>query len=104
MERVVVKLLHPIAFGNQTIEELAFRPMKAKDLRRLQSPAERSLAMMLELAGFLCGQPTQVIDELTGVDLRAVLKVVNDFFGASLGIGTEDLPSSLPPSTSSLPS
>lgn len=104
MSPIVIKLTKPIAHGSVTITELTFRSLKAKDLRRLQSPAERSMAMILELAGYLCGQPTQVIDELEGVDLHAVIRVVNDFFAGTLGTGTEGSQSSQHPSTSSLPS
>jgi hypothetical protein len=93
-EPVTLKLRKPITLGSQTITELTFRPIKGKDLRRLKEPAERAMAMTLELAGLLSGQTTQVIDEIEGEDLQEVLRVVSGFFGATPGTGTEPSQSS----------
>ena len=87
--RTTIKLRNPIKFGSQTIEQLEFRPLKGKDLRRLKTPKERPLAMTLELAGYLSGQVKEVIDELEGDDVQEVLELVSAFFGDSQETGTE---------------
>jgi hypothetical protein len=88
-EPVTIKLKSRIHFGLQIIEELVVRPCKAKDKRRIKTPTDRPFAMILELAGYLTGQPTQVIDELEGEDLAEVERVVANFFANSQGTGTE---------------
>ena len=87
MKPVTVKLRHPIEFGSERIEKLKLRPIKGKDMRRLKSPADRPMAMIIELAGYLSGQPTQVIDDLEGEDLQDVIRVVSGFFGDGLATG-----------------
>ena len=89
MERKIVKLRHPITVGTETTQELSFRPIKGKDMRRIKTPAAQSLAMTLELAGYLSGQPTHVIDELQGDDLTEVMQVVTGFLGGSPATGDE---------------
>jgi Phage tail assembly chaperone proteins, E, or 41 or 14 len=74
---VTVKLRTPIEFGSQRIEELAFRPLTGKDLRKL--PEGSSMDVTLVLAGRLSGQPDPVIDKLTGDDLWEVMTVVSGF-------------------------
>lgn len=86
---VVIDLANPIEFGSKMITELTIQPLKAKHLRRLKASEDRSLAMMIELAGYLAGQPTQVIDELEGEDLHRVIGVVADFFGGGPQTGGE---------------
>ena len=86
---VTIELEHPIEFGSKTIAELTFRPIKAKDLRRVKAPDHRRIEMTLELAGYLSGQPTQVIDELEGNDLMKVLDLVADFLSGSPATGVE---------------
>jgi hypothetical protein len=88
MERTVVKLKNPITLGSERIDELTFRPLKAKDLRRCK--AKDGMPQILELAGYLAGQTTQVIDELEGEDVLSVLKVVNSFFVDSQETGSEE--------------
>lgn len=90
-EPVTVKLRKPIPFGSETITELTLRPVKGKDLRRLK--ADRPIPMTLELAGYLSGQVTEVIDELEGGDLAEVLRVASDFFEAFHETGSEPSPS-----------
>ncbi len=87
-EPVTVKLRTPIRQGSVEITELTFRPVKARDLRRMQAGPEKPMLMVLELAGFLSGQPTTVIDELEGEDLTEILGVVGNFFESSQRTGT----------------
>lgn len=80
-EPVIIKLDKPITFGSRTVEQLTIRPVKAKDLRHdkdTDSGMVRTLAMLSRLSG----EPSQVIDELEGNDLKRALKAVNDFLFA----------------------
>jgi hypothetical protein len=92
MEPVIIQLKHPIVVGSETIASLSFRPLKAKDLRRLK--AKEPMAQTLELAGYLSGKPASVIDELMGEDLLEVIDVVGGFFDRSQETGGEPSPSS----------
>lgn len=83
-----IELQHPIQFGSKQIAVITLRPVTGADLRKLRTPSERPLAMVLELAGFLAGEVTQVIDKLQGPDLGMVMLVTNLFFAASRGIGS----------------
>lgn len=80
---VNVPLVYPISHGGQVIAELNLRPFKAGDLRRVEAPADREIAMVLELASYCSGQVQEVIDELEGEDLQKVLEVVGGFFADS---------------------
>ncbi len=80
-EPVVIKLRHPITFGSRTIEQITIRPVKAKDLRSIK-PGSDPMATTLLMASKLSGQTDEVIDELSGDDLRDVLDAVNTFFFA----------------------
>jgi hypothetical protein len=88
-EPVTIKLSNPITVGSTTVTELTVQPCKAKYKRRLKTPTDRPFAMFLELAGYLTGQTTQVIDELEGADLAEVERVVTIFFANSQETGTE---------------
>lgn len=88
-EPVTVKLRQPIHFGSQVVEELTVRPVKGRDLRRIQAPQDRQLQLTMELAGYLTGQVREVIDELEGEDLVEVLTVVASFFSGSPLTGSE---------------
>jgi hypothetical protein len=83
---VVVRLRKPIEFGDRRVDQLSIRPPRAKDLRRIKD-SDTQVQTALNMAGWLTGEVSQVIDELEGEDLSEVLKVVNDFFGKLLGTG-----------------
>lgn len=80
---VTVKLKHPIALGSQTIEELTFRPVTGKDMRRLPMIDGLEMDAILTLAGRLSGQSDPVIDKLTGEDLEEVISLVSGFMPGS---------------------
>jgi hypothetical protein len=86
---VTVKLRKPIQFGSQVIEELTFRPVTAKDLRRLPVLDGFSMDTVLVLAGRLSGQADPVIDKLTGSDLEEVIDLVSGFMPRSRKGGNE---------------
>lgn len=88
-EPVTITLRKPITLevktGNgpkiKTVTEITIRPPKGKDLRRVDR-TKSAIATSLDMASWLSGEPTQIIDELEGADLREVLKVVDGFFAA----------------------
>jgi hypothetical protein len=88
-EPVTIRLQHPITHGKQVIEELTIRPVTGADYRRVRTSKDLPLAMTMELAGYLSGQVTQVIDKLKGADLRRVMEVVGGFLSGSRETGTE---------------
>jgi len=80
-----VKLTKPIENGSETITELVFREMVAGDLRGINSSDQ--FGSMLDLAGKLCAQPTNVINKLGVKDTAAVVKVVSSFLADFQEIG-----------------
>lgn len=84
---VTIPLSSPIEFGSQRIEEIIIRPLKAKDLRTMKTSHDDQIRYMLEMAGKLSGQSSQIIDELEGEDLGKVIEVVTVFLGAIQGAG-----------------
>lgn len=91
-ESVKVQLDTPVEFGGKTICELTIRPPKAKHMRKVQTPETRKLGFMIELAGYLAGEVSQVIDELEWSDLQKVLGVVSDFLGGGTPTGDDESP------------
>lgn len=76
--RTVYPLKTPIQWGTDTIGELRFRKLKAKDLRGM--PIEgRTMSHVLDVVGKVCGQPAPVIDELSAEDLQEVSSIVGVF-------------------------
>lgn len=76
--RTVYPLKKPIQRGSETISELRFRKLKAKDLRSF--PIEgRTMGHMLDIVGKVCAQPPDVMDELSAEDLQEVSSIVGVF-------------------------
>ncbi len=86
-ERVVLKLSKPISVGSETIENLEFREMVAKDIRGMKLPP--STDDLLNLGGKLCGQPPSVIDKLPARDTMRMLEIVGNFMGDGPATGSE---------------
>ena len=84
---VVVDLENPIEFAGKTIDQLTIRPLKAKWMRGLRMTEERSMDVILTLAGRMSGKADAVINELTGDDLRGVIDAVVGFMETSLPSG-----------------
>ena len=59
-----LKLEKPLRHGSAEITELVFQPMNAGHMRRIRTPLDRTFAMVIELMGYLTGQPQLVIDQL----------------------------------------
>ena len=85
-EPVTIKLRKPITYGSRVIDQLTIRPIKAKDLRRVGGD-DSLLKASLNMASWLSGEVSEVIDELEGEDLAEVLGVVERFFGAVQATG-----------------
>jgi hypothetical protein len=83
---VTITLRKPVARGSETITAITIRPLKGKYLRQLNED-ENNIVNALNFASYLSGEPSGVIDELEGDDLRDVVKAVNDFFAAFRGTG-----------------
>jgi hypothetical protein len=88
-DSITIKLAHPIHIGEERIAELCVRPMNAGDQRRMKTEGNLPLPMVAELAMYLTGQPQEVIDEVTGVDLGKLNTAVLGFFTSSQSIGEE---------------
>ena len=86
-DSVTIPLKHPIHMGETVITELNVRPMNAGDQRRMATVGNLPLPLIAELACYLCGQPQQVIDVVTGEDLGNLNAVVQRFFQASQTTG-----------------
>jgi len=86
---ITIPLVHKIHFGETVIEELVVRPMNAGDQRRIKTQGNLPLPLVTELASYLTGQPQQVIDVVTGVDLGNLNAAVQGFFTNSQQTGEE---------------
>lgn len=85
-EPVVIKLRKPVTFGSKVIDTITLRPLKGKDMRRLKE-SDGNVGNALNFASILSGELPEVIDEIEGEDLGAVMSAVNDFFLAIRGTG-----------------
>lgn len=83
---IVITLLHPITFGSRHIDRITIRPVKAKHLRAIKQ-TDGDMAQTLLLASKLSGELPEIIDELEGQDLGAVLEAVNRFLSGILPTG-----------------
>ena len=84
-----LKLETPLVFGKTEVEELVFQPCKAKHLVQCENDKGNVVPYMLELAGFLTGQTSQIIGELEGGDIWKVVGITSDFFAGSQPTGNE---------------
>ena len=86
---VTIKLRKSIEAGSETITEFTLRPIAGKDMRfRVTEEKRPGMGAMWRL-GRLSGHRQDVTDKLSGSDLKAVLKVVNDFLADSQETGDE---------------
>jgi hypothetical protein len=92
LEPYVLKLETPITFGKVTVEELTFQPCKARHLVKCVNDKQNVVPYMIELAGYLTGQTSQIIGELEGEDIWRVIGVTSDFFAGSQPTGETQSP------------
>lgn len=77
----VVKLITPITFGDETIEQLSFRRGQVGDMRGIVLASEEIPANdLILLASRLCGRPTQVIERLDIEDGGEVTSIALGFY------------------------
>jgi hypothetical protein len=88
-EEVVVKLLHPIKYGEQTISELTFnRRPKAKDFMGITTATGAlSFDDQFMIVARLVSEPVSVIHELDIADMGRVMKTFTSFIPDGLTIG-----------------
>lgn len=86
MKEKSLKLVEPIIFGSETIEELKVRKPIAKDLRKFPAEA-KNLGEMLDFAAHLCGQPAPIIDQLCLEDAVNLFEVISNFLPDGLKTG-----------------
>lgn len=78
---VVIQLKYPLELlDGEPIRQLKMRPMTGRDLQRCTVSAERQIAMLMEIAGFLCGQPPVIMGKLIDEDLGEVIEQAGVFF------------------------
>lgn len=81
MGNVTYKLIHPIQFGKETIDELIIPRVKAKHVRGL--PLSPGFDDMLNLLQAVTGRPKTVIDDLDFEDIEPLMGVLEEMMGNS---------------------
>lgn len=84
-EPVTYKLKKPIIFGEETITELQFKPLKFKHLKGVN--LEDKIASTLTLASRLSGHPEPVIGEMDIEDVPEVASLISGFLQPSPATG-----------------
>lgn len=84
----VIKLKHPIDFGDERITSLTVQRGKLGHLKGIRLGGD-DIAMdhLLLVASRMCAQPLKVIESLDPEDAEEVLSLVLDFFAKCLGGG-----------------
>jgi len=78
-ENTVIKLAHPVQWGDDSITEVTVRRPKGKDLKGLKNVAQ-NMDDQLKLIARLIGQPEGFVGELDlATDLTAIMQKVADF-------------------------
>lgn len=90
--RVPLRLFAPIEHGSNTIEEISFRRLVAKDLRQLRDPNNLTMNEQLDLISKLSGQPTVVIDQLDATDVEKAGEIIFGFLGRGQPTGESSSP------------
>lgn len=83
----VVKLSHPIQFGDQSIDSLSFRRGKLADIKGLKVDGVPTLDQLIMIASRMCAQPLKVLEMLDGDDSGEVIEIALGFFVRCLGAG-----------------
>lgn len=78
-EKTVIKLQHPVQWGDDLIDQVEVRRPKGKDLKGLKNISS-SMDDQLKLLARLIGQTDGFVGELDlATDLTAIMQVVSDF-------------------------
>lgn len=89
-EPYVYVLKNEVEFGQQTITQLTFQPMRARHLRGY-SPGSLSFDQIFDLTSKLTGVSKHIIDEMGISDTLEVTNIIGRFFGIGLKDGNEDI-------------
>ncbi len=81
---VTVTLAHPLKTGDGDIATVIIRRPRGKDLRLLSEKGSSNSFWMLAQ---LSGQPIPILDQMDGVDVTAMFKVIDDFLAPSPATG-----------------
>lgn len=87
-----LKLQYPITWGDEVIETLEFRRMKAKDMRKLPDDDGGKTIILISR---LTGHPPSVIDEMDAIDLAGAGEIVAVFLPKSPETGNRSSDGSL---------
>lgn len=88
-EEKIYRLKYPIRWGDEEVKQLAFRPIKSKDLIGLDFDGDK-VGSMVNLSGKICKHesgPT-IVKELHFKDLSGVTEIVNYFLDDSPETGS----------------
>lgn len=73
---VVYKLMEPVSWGTETIDELTFQPPKGKHIKGISR--EPTLGEILGIASKLTGVSTAIFDEMSSQDILEVSRIVGE--------------------------
>lgn len=83
----VVKLKHPIDFGDERITSLEFRRGRVGDMKGIKHRQDLPSEDLHLIASRLCGQPIKVIELLDIEDAGEVVNIALDFYVRYLAAG-----------------
>lgn len=85
-QSVTIKLIEPVKYGSEMVEELVVKPPRARHLREFPAKNQK-VGDLMNVAALMCGRSDALIDELGMADWRQLEEVVSDFLDSSLGNG-----------------
>lgn len=88
----VIKLLHPIQHGTETITSIEIRRGKIGDIKGMKLGGDVPADQLMLLASRLSGQPVAVIEQLDAEDGGEVMALALDFYGQCLVGGKKRSP------------
>jgi hypothetical protein len=76
-QSVNYKLKFPLAWGEDTIEDVTLTRPKGKHVKQMKEGG--TLGDVMQIASKISGQPTTVFDEMDAEDYFAVAELIGDF-------------------------
>lgn len=77
---VVVKLKHPVDWGDEVIKELTLRRPLAGDIEDMGS--DPKMKDFMKIAHKISRQPPAFIKKLAAIDMVSITEVIGDFLGS----------------------
>ena len=84
---VTVRLQYPVRVGERTVTEMSLRRPKGKDMIAMEQNAAGEMAQSIGLINRLLPDDMAVAEELDGVDIKRMSRVVAGFLQVSLPTG-----------------